>query len=157
MLQAVTVWVLVCDASRARLFQVERGDELGMIEELDHPASRARVRDLMADANGRKPNGQPGPRHNNRPGAAPDTDPKEVEAQKFAQMLADKLDKGRLAHSFDRLILAAPPHFLGLLKNTLDDQVQKLLALTVSKDFTGVEARELQERLPLGRIAANLA
>jgi protein required for attachment to host cells len=152
-----TVWVLVCDASRARLFEVKRGDELGMIEELDHPSSRARARDLMADAQGRKPNGQPGHRNNHRPGAEPDTDPKEVEAIKFAQTLAAKLDKARVERSFDRLVLAAPPHFLGLLKGELDEQVQKLLALTVSKDLTGIEVRELQERLPLAQIAANSA
>ncbi len=152
-----TVWVLVCDASRARLFRVERGDELGMIEELDHPSSRAKIRDLMADTHGRKPNGQPGHRNNHRPGAEPDTDAKEVEALKFAQVLADKLDKGRVERSFDRLVLVAPPHFLGLLKGTLDDQVHKHLALTISKDLTGIEARELKDRLPLGHITANLA
>lgn len=113
----------------------------------------------MADAQGRKPNGQPGHNHHNhRPGAEPDTDAKEVEAIKFAQALANKLDKGCRERSFDRLVLVAPPHFLGLLKGALDDQVHKRLALTISKDLTGFEARELKDRLPLlGRIAANLA
>lgn len=152
-----TVWVLVCDASRARLFEVKQGDELGMIEELDHPSSRAKVRDIVADAHGRKPNGQPGHRNNHRPGAEADTDPKEVEAVKFAQTLAARLDKARVERSFDCLVLAAPPHFLGLLRGALDDQVQKLVALTVSKDLTGAPVRELQQRLPLAQIAANLA
>lgn len=151
------VWILVCDASHARFFQMERTDQLGLLEELEHPASRARIRDLMSDANGRKPNGQPGHRNNHRPGAAPDTDAKEVEAIKFAQELADRLDKGRVERQFDRLVVAAPPHFLGLLKAALDEQVRKLLALTVDKDLTGVPARELRERLPLAQIAANLA
>jgi protein required for attachment to host cells len=151
------VWILVCDASRARLFQMERTDQLGLLEELEHPASRARTRDLMADANGRKPNGQRRGQSNHRPGAAPDTDAKEVEAMKFAQELAERLEKGRVEHQFDRLGLAAPPHFLGLLKGTLDDQVQKLLAFTVDKDLTGFQARELPERLSLAQLAANLA
>ena len=156
MAQAI-LWILVCDASRARLFQMEQADRLELLEELEHPASRARIRDLMADANGRKPNGQAGHRNNHRPGAAPDTDAKEVEAMKFAQELAERLDKGRVERQFDRLVLAAPPHFLGLLKATLDDQVQKRLAHTVDKDLTGIQARELPERLSLAQIAANLA
>ena len=156
MAQAI-LWILVCDASRARLFQMEQAGRLELLEELEHPASRARIRDLMAVANGRKPNGQAGHRNNHRPGAAPDTDAKEVETMKFAQELAERLDKGRVEHHFDRLVLVAPPHFLGLLKGTLDDQVQKLLAHTVDKDLTGFQARELPERLSLAQIAANLA
>ena len=156
MTQAI-LWILVCDAGRARLFQMEQADRLQLLEELEHPASRARIRDLMADANGRKPNGQPGHRNNHRPGAAPDTDAKEVEAMKFAQELAERLDKGRVEHRFDRLVLVAPPHFLGLLKATLDNQVQKLLAHTVDKDLTSIQARELPQRLSLAEIAANLA
>ena len=132
-------------------------EQFKLLEELEHPASRAKSRDLMADMNGRKPNGQPGHRSNHRPGAAPDTDAKEVEAMKFAQELAERLDKGRLEHQFDHLVLAAPPHFLGLLKATLDDQVQRRLAHTVDKDLTGIQARELPERLSLAQIAANLA
>lgn len=111
----------------------------------------------MADTDGRKPNGQSGHMSNQRPGAAPDSDSREVEAMKFAQELAGRLDKGRVDHEYDRLVLVAPPHFLGLLKGTLDGQVQKLLAHTVDKDLTSIQARELPERLSLAQLAANLA
>jgi protein required for attachment to host cells len=152
-----TLWILVCDASRARLFQMAQPEQLKLLEELDHPSSRVKSRDLMADTNGRKPNGQAAGQTDQRPGAAPDTEPKEVEAMKFAQELAKMLDKGRVENQFDRLVLAAPPHFLGLLKGTLDDQVQKLLAHSVDKDLTKIQARELPERLSLAQVAANLA
>ena len=152
-----TIWILVCDASRARLFQMAQPEQFELLEEMEHPASRARRNDLMADTPGRTPNGQPGHQSNHRPGAAPDTDPKEVEAMKFAQELAERLNKGRMEHEFDILVLAAPPHFLGLLKGTLDGQVQKLLAHTVDKDLTKIQARELPERLSLAQFAANLA
>lgn len=152
-----TLWILVCDASRARLFQMAQPEQLKLLEELEHPDSRAKTRDLMADTNGRMPSGQGAGHHGNMPGAAPDTDAKEVEAMKFARELAKRLDKGRVEHEFDRLVLVAPPHFLGLLKGTLDGEVKKLLAHTIDKDLTSVQARELPERLSLAQIAVGLA
>src|SRR5262245_29759651 len=98
-----TTWVLVCDAARARLFQVapKRRGGLILLDELEHAESRARVRDLVSDAQGRKPVG-PSPARaaqgqrgaHGRPGVEPDTNPKEVEAQKFARQLAERLGKG---------------------------------------------------------------
>ena len=83
-----TTWILVCDASRARLFaETGPGRAFSLLASFEHPSSREHVRELMADANGRKPvggsrgagvNGRPGGFHG-RPGAEPDTDPKEVE------------------------------------------------------------------------------
>ncbi len=142
-----TTWALVCDAARARLFEAN-GKGYGMIGEFSHQLSRGHVRrDLVTDANGRKPGGQPGHPYNAQPGAAPDTDPKEVEAQKFAHELAASLSRGLGARAYDDLVLVAPPHFLGDLKNALDGQVTKRLRRTLSKDIAGLEPREIAERL----------
>lgn len=149
------VWILVCDASRARLFRdAPRGDKLVQIDQLDHPESRERGRDLMADTVGRKPIG-PVPARSvqgqggayGRPGAAPDTDPKEVEAQKFARQLAALLEKGLHDHAYKRLLIVAPPHFLGLLRATVSTQVAKHIESTIGKDLTNLDFQELADRL----------
>ena len=44
-------WILVADASRARLFSVSKS--IGPLQEIgsfDHPGARAKTRDLLADA-----------------------------------------------------------------------------------------------------------
>jgi protein required for attachment to host cells len=154
-------WILICDAGRAHLYREEpkrRGYTL--LESLEHSESRARVRDLMADAQGRKPNGNPaglgppgppggppGGPYLGRPGAAPDTDPKEVEAQKFARQLAERLEKGLNGHEYQRLVLIAPPHFLGLLRATVTTQVSKRIEETVDKDLSWLDGPRLEERL----------
>ena len=154
-------WILLCNSSRARLFREKpKGKGLLQMEAFEHAESRAHVRDLMADANGRKPVG-PVPGHMaqgptgafGRPGAEPDTDPKEVEAQKFARQLADMLEKGLNDHAYDKLIIVATPHFLGTLKNTLSTQVEKHIETTVDKDFTSLELHELEERIERLRAA----
>jgi protein required for attachment to host cells len=151
-----TSWILVCDASRARLLRAASPkNRLVQLEAYDHAESRARARDLMADANGRKPvgpvpasagHGQQGTAHG-RPGAEPDTDPKEVEAQKFARQLAEVLERGLHDHAYDRLFLVAPPHFLGLLRGTVSAQVKKQIEGTIDKDLTHEDLDDLSKRL----------
>jgi protein required for attachment to host cells len=138
-----TTWVLVCDASRARLFAVEgKGRPWKLLRELEHPASRAHGLEITTDKAGRASVG---------PGIgsarAPATPPKEVEAEHFAQTLADMVEKGCAEDAFGRLVLVAPPHFLGLVRKSLSSQATKRIAGTLDKDLTLVEARHLPERL----------
>ncbi|MGK4003421.1 host attachment protein [Sorangium sp. So ce1036] len=154
-------WILVSDASRAQLYREEpAGKGFTLLESYDHEESRARVRDLMADAAGRKPNGTPGGNglipgagggagatYLGRPGAAPDTDPKEVEAQKFAHELADVLERGLNDHAYDALVLIAPPQFLGLLRATVTKQVSHRIESSVDKDLSWLDGPRLTERL----------
>jgi protein required for attachment to host cells len=157
-----TTWCLVCDASRATLFrETTPRRTFEPIESFAHPESRLRVRDLMADAQGRKPVGgsrgdgqgsRPGGFHG-RPGAEPDTDPKEVEAQKFARDLVATLEKGFDDHAYDALILVAPPHFLGMLRAMLSDRVTRKLVTTIDKDLAALDAREIERRVKAERAA----
>ena len=39
------------------------------------------------------------------------------------------------------------PHFLGLLRNSVDPETSKCLAATVEKDYTDSDVRELMTRL----------
>ena len=146
-------WLLVCDASRAHLLEEKEENQFSHLESFEHAESRAKVRDLMADQNGRKPDGKVGGSSGHRPGAAPDTDPKEVEAQKFARELAQRLEKGLDDHAYDALILAAPPHFLGLLRGELGDQVSKRVEASIDKDYVSLETRELGKRIQDQRAA----
>lgn len=151
-----TTWILVSDASRARLLRAgPQQDGLVQLDAFEHPDSRAHVRDLVSDAQGRKPVGPvpASPAHgptgvaHGRPGAEPDTDPKEVEAQKFARELAEVLEKGLVDRAYDRLFLIAAPHFLGLLRRAVSTQVEKQIAVTLDKDLTRADLGELAERL----------
>jgi protein required for attachment to host cells len=163
-----TTWILVCDASRARLYREEpQGRGFTLLESFSHDESRARARDLMADAQGRKPNGNPGGVGNGahpggttggnylgRPGAAPDTDPKAVEAQKFVRELAEALERGLNDHAYQALVLVAPPQFLGMLRATVSSQVEKRIETSIDKDFSWLEPHALEERLRELRAAA---
>ena len=118
-------WIVVCDASRARVFKEhDQTRRYELVQEVEHPESRAHVRELVSDATGRKPVGVPlggsyggrsVSRGHGRIGAAPSSNPKEVEATKFARELGRLLEHGFYEHAYEVLVLVAPPPFLALL------------------------------------------
>jgi len=153
-MQQKSTWVLVCDASRAKLMEQRPNTEgYSVLKEFDHPGSRARVSEIMSDTNGRKPVGPSRGVGNGQtigygsPGAAPTTDPTEVEHEKFARELTKALERGRLDHAYESLIIAAPPQFLGLIRGLMGDPLARHVQLTIDKDFTNLDTRELATRI----------
>jgi protein required for attachment to host cells len=113
------------------------------------------VADLVADAQGRKPvggsrgegaGGRPGGFYG-RPGAEPDADPKEVEAQKFARELGAAIEHERYAKPDEALGLVAPPHFLGLVRAVLGERGGRRVEVSIDKDLAALAPREIQRRL----------
>jgi protein required for attachment to host cells len=157
-----STWVLVCDASRARLLREENQEirtsagirrmPFVMMEEFAHPESRAKNRNLVSDRMGRtKPSMGTG-----EPYAAKvfRTEPKLVEAQRFARELAERLSHGRDENAFNKLVIAAPPQFLGILRSTLEERIKNCVTDWIEKDYTQLDDWTLAERLEAERQAA---
>jgi protein required for attachment to host cells len=140
----MTTWIVVSNASRARVFSVNGATPAWtLVRELEHPASRAKGSELTPTEPGRmKQSAGQG-----RPAMEAGTPPKEVEAEHFAQELAHLLDKEYDHQAYSQLLLVAPPHFLGLLRKRLNAKLTKHLLASVDKDLTAIEARDLPERL----------
>lgn len=141
-------WVLVADASRARIFSVPENNKPWVLEkEFEHPDSRAKATDLTTDVPGRvKQSFGSG----SRPAMEDPTDPKEVAAQAFARILAEAVEQGLHQNKFERLTLVAPPHFLGLLRGSVPEQVSKRVHQSFNKDYTSLPARDLPEHIAVG-------
>ena len=118
------VWVLVCDASRGRLFEIpEPAGDWNQIEVFDHEGST------------------------DHDGVARASDAKEVEKKHFAHTLASMLDQAQRSNRFRALVLVSPPHFLGMLKAELTAELTKHLIGTLDKDLTHESQAQLVERL----------
>lgn len=140
-----TTWALVCDASRARILEPNgRGESWRVLETLDHPPSRQRTSELVSDQRGRV---QQSGNTASKPGMAPRTDPTDVEAEHFARELSDKLQQAFDTQTFERLIVAAPPRFLGLLRGLVSKPVQRLVIASIDKDYTHADPAEIEKRL----------
>jgi len=136
-------WIVLADAASARLFQPAgpRGN-WALVAELQHPESRARDSDLVTDRPGRVKQSK-----GYRSAMESPTPPKKVEIRKFARQLAKALEDGLQKKAYERIILAAPPAFLGLLRSELSDRVRGRIAALVEKDYLHLDQRQARERL----------
>lgn len=140
-------WIVVCDATRCRFFMKRMGSqEWVKFEEFEHPAGRAKGLELASDRPGRSLQSQAPQK---RAATDPRTNPHEVEVQRFARHIADTLDNARVQNAFERLVLVAPPSFLGELKTALPEQLHKLVYATLDKDYTQLDQRDIEERIDL--------
>jgi protein required for attachment to host cells len=65
----------------------------------------------------------------------------------FSRQLAEWLDEAVGKNAFDRLIMAAAPHTLGLLRQFLSRRTHERIAASISKDLTKHDAEALREDL----------
>lgn len=141
-------WLLVGNASRARLFETQaRPKTLKLLKEYLHPPSREKGEDLASDRPGHyqgEAKGMEGSTHGafNEP-----TNPKEYEHERFAMELAKELNDGRTQNRFGNLMIVASPHFHGLLNQHLNDHVAKMVSSHINKDYTDLDEDKLLEAL----------
>ncbi len=133
-------WIVVADASRARLFAREKKfSPLEEIESLVHPESRLRRQDLVTDRPGQVQESRtPGESSADEP-----TDPKDVEAQAFARELGRQLNEARRDGRFRQLVLLAEPHFLGQLRKRLDGATADVVAGHKAIDLTRAATEQI--------------
>lgn len=75
------------------------------------------------------------------------TDWHQLNEDRFAKDIADKLYQLAHAKRFERLILVAPPKTLGALRKTLHKEVLDRVAAEVPKDFTHAPITDIQDQL----------
>jgi len=125
-------WVLVAESSRAKVYlATDRSATLVEIHDLVHPASRLHEGDLVSDTPGSDGGGVGQGRHV----LDAETTARAHESLRFAKELAERLDRGRTEGAFGRLVLIAPPAFLGLLRDSLSKEVKDLVSQEVNKNL----------------------
>ncbi len=141
-----TLWILVGNASRARLFATDakaQGD-WRLVGEFLHEESRAKAFELLNQPDNPNAGTLHGPPPENEPNGR-----KELEHDRFARELSEYLDRGHDRHAFDKLVIAAPPEFLGRLRRILSSRVKQRVLLDVDSDYSNVPARDLPDRVPV--------
>jgi protein required for attachment to host cells len=139
----MNTWVLVANASEARIFGTDRiGEAMECVKEFSHPESRGKGSELASDR----------PGHYQSKGSGhgafvESSDPKEYEADRFASELAKELDKGRTDKAYRKLVVVAAPHFYGLLNSHMNKHTRAMIVNDIQKDLTDCVARDLPIRL----------
>ena len=140
-------WILIASAARARLFSMSAWTKpLKLERELDYQPGRAKPHELLSDNAGRFSKGGKG-------GILSAMErritPHRTEEQKFAHQLAKILQDGVEHQQFNWLAIFAPPQFLGILRETIGENVRKALVASVPKDLIEIAAHDLPKHLTM--------
>ena len=136
-----TVWILVSDAARGRLF--ETTDTHGAWTEVTC-YTNPELRGLPQQ--GRPEHTLPLAQDSTGPARhiiEPHTSRKDKSAQGFAHMIVSDLREARVHHRYDSLLLIAPPHFLGILRAQLGDLDAAGVAGELDNDVVSMPDSEL--------------
>jgi len=139
-----TNWIVVADASAARIFVLAGPRQRISLEPVRELAADIKPsREIGSDRPGRTfDRGGPG-----RHAEEPPTDPKRHAKASFAREVAQTLDDERRRNSFAGLTVVAPPQFLGDLRGAMSGELRALVEAEINKDLTKLPLHELTPQL----------
>lgn len=138
-------WVVVADKCQAKIFRMIKGHKLEEIFHLEHPESGLHNRDLISSRPGR--GFQSMAKSQTRSAYQPETEPKQVEAIKFASEIASLLYSASTKGEFQNLYLIADPSFLGLLRQHIHPQIQKHVVAEIAKELTSSNIEVIEQQI----------
>lgn len=139
-----STWVVSADAGRARIFELNGKERhLQEIADLVNPEGRASERELNSDAQGR----YFGRGERTQGHSTGDANSVGHANEMFSREVGRYLEKARNEHQFDRLVLVAPPKFLGLLRRSLSKGVQSTVTEEMDKDLSWLDTRDIERHI----------
>jgi protein required for attachment to host cells len=141
-------WIIIANAAFAHIYLLNHKFfqqdiiKISLLHSYEHPDSRKKDSELVADKSGAYRSGEAGFGDFTSP-----TDPKEHEAEVFAMQLAKELEAARTSNQYTDLILIASPHFTGLMKKHLNKNVLDLIKTYIEKDYTQIPINRLMKYL----------
>ena len=140
-----TIWILVAESSRAKLFSAETPTgEITEVEDWAHPESRLHEREITSDLPGSNA-AHSGASHHSLDDK---TSAKEQEEIYFAKEISEKLEQARNSHQYKKLLIAAAPDFLGVLRKNLGQGVKDLVSQEIDKNLAHMSTAEIRTHLP---------
>lgn len=138
-------WVVVASSTHCRIFSHHKHNApLEELEDLVHPKARLQDRELTSDKPGRTFDRHGPGRHSM--GHA--VDPSEQESVRFAKEVSERLEAGRMAKAFDRLVVVADPRFLGYLRQELSPATRHCVAKEIPKNLAEADPASIRDALP---------
>ena len=140
--KAKTTWILVADGSRARILSHRTGERhFAQVRDFDAPDARKHARDLTSDLPGRSLESANAAHH----AMEPRSDPHEQAEHAFLAGLAAEFGRAALSAAVDRVVVAAPPRAMAVLRKELDPRLRGKIAAELTKDLTKTPIAELPE------------
>jgi len=127
-----TTWVVVANSAQAKIFRLVVFPKIEFLTSLQHPESRLHDIDLVST----KPGSTNDRGGTHRSSYQAPSDPKQLEMEKFAKDVTSYLSSACRKKEFSRLYVLAPPTFLGLLRQHMDQKTRDSIVAENAKDMT---------------------
>ncbi len=142
--QRGTTWIVVANQGLMRIYAREtKNGELVEVKRLEHAAGMQMGRELVSDRPGRTFDSAGQGRH----AMEPPTDPKDLEANRFAKLIGQEIEDGRIHDRFAGIVLIAGAEFLGRLRQELSDPTRRIVDRELVKNLHQYDAGEIRELL----------
>ena len=139
------LWILVADSTKARIFTTESAQApLVELDGLQHKELQSDGQDTNVDASSLAYDLSGHGRHDLEPVSGV----KEAEAQHFAREVAEYIENGVEQKRCNRLVIAAAPAFLGMLREKINNRIRSLIRYEYDKNFTQMNAKQIRQLLP---------
>lgn len=136
-------WVVVADNCQAKIYRLIKFPKIEEIAHFEHPESRLHNQELVSSKQGRCFQSV----GNARSAYQQETEPKVIEAMKFAAEVGNTLCAAERNGEFQRLYVFAEPSFLGLLRQYFSPGLQKAIIAEVPKDLTAFNVAAIEHQL----------
>jgi len=133
-------WYLVANGQNALIFHEKNGvlvqiADITPTEEFTHTRAQK--------TNGHQPGGEGSVYYTSDPMDRKD----DHDERMFLSNVADWLKKALDQDKFNKLVIAASPNALGLLRDCLDHRVEDIVVREINKDYTNMPLAELEKAL----------
>ena len=138
------IWYVIADGGRARIVQKRnKQDAFDTSQEFVSADLHRATHELGTERPGRTRESATSARH----AVQPRQDLHRAEKQNFVHEVAAVLNEASQRDEFDALVLVAPAHALGDLRQALDAPTQRKITAQLQKDLTKVPNADLSEHL----------
>ncbi len=138
-------WVVVADSNRARIFQSAGNvQHLQEVQDLLNPEGRMDDADLRHDAKGRFYG--KGERHQGHT-AEPNVTKEAHDAEQFSREIGRVLAEACDAQRYDSLVVVAPPDFLGRLRRSLPERVERCVSRQLDREIASWDSAHVEAYL----------
>ena len=142
-MKPIRTYILIADGARAHLLLSEgRGKPLAEVPGSEQQQEIKPDHEMSAERPGRVHESANVARH-----AIERDDLHRREKERFAQSLAEDLDRRLANNEYDRLVIAAAPETLGVIRSAMSEKVQAVILAEVAKDLTKLPNPQVKELL----------
>ncbi len=135
--------IVIADGEHARFIRPAADHALHEERAIESHAAHQQSSDLRSDHPGASFHSRSSTHH----AMTPRHDPKELEKDRFAKLVAAEVNAAAQASSFDTCLLVAPAHCLAALQAALIPEAARRVVGKLAKDLTKTPTQDLAEHL----------